>query len=88
MRVKSGFAGLAEQNLGNVERAAAAFHKASEMEPLNPTFLRALTILYAQNGRWLEADGFARRMLEVGADSPENRALFRRIQSVLQRRGE
>ena len=80
--------GLAEQHLGHVERAAAAFQKASEMEPLNPTFLRALTILYAQNGRWLEADGFARRLAEVGADSPENRALFRRIQSELQRRGE
>ncbi len=77
--------GLAEQHLGHVGTAAAAFRKASAIEPSNPTFLRALAILYAQNGLWSEARVPARRLLELGADSAENRALLGRIQSELQR---
>jgi tetratricopeptide (TPR) repeat protein len=78
--------GLAEQHLGHVERAAAAFRNAAEIEPLNPAFVRALAILYAQNGRWIEANRAARTMMELEPDSPGNRALFQRIQSELKLR--
>lgn len=78
--------GLAEQHLGHIERAAAAFRNAAGIEPLNPAFVRALAILYAQNGRWFEANMAARSMMELAPDSPENRALFQRIQSELKPR--
>ena len=78
--------GLAEQHLGHVEQAANAFGKATSIEPLNPTFLRALVILYAQNGRWPQAQAVALRLIQLEPDSKENQALLGRIQLELQRR--
>lgn len=74
--------GLALQRLDRRAEAEAALLRAEGLEPDNPAFLNALTILYVQEGRWSEALPWAERLVAL-APSPDADRLLRMIQTEL-----
>jgi tetratricopeptide (TPR) repeat protein len=62
--------GLALQKLGQPKEAGEQFLKAMALEPAEADYVRAMAILYAQQGRWAEAAELARRLATLRPDDP------------------
>lgn len=62
--------GLALQKLGQAKQAEKELLTALNLEPAEPDYPRALAILYAQQKRWPEAVGMARRVLALRPHDP------------------
>lgn len=63
-------AGLAQQRLGRTTAAEALLLRAHQLEPQHPDYIDALSILYAQTGRWDSALRFTDLAIRLRPSDP------------------
>ncbi len=73
---------LAEQELGDLERAVALWLRVLEVRPKDPDALQTLEQLYSQLGRWEQLIAVCRARLGISPDADARARLLRKIGRV------
>jgi predicted CXXCH cytochrome family protein len=77
-RVRFNYA-LALQGVGRLEEAEAVLLKAHNVDKNDPNIVHALTVLYAQQGRFEKALPYGERLVELLPDAPGAKQLLKQI---------